>query len=47
VPLILGLAPPPSYYARSYLPEAADAEFDVVTHLKFAAYAPRGGGAVS
>jgi hypothetical protein len=40
VPLILSLAPAPAYYARNYLPAAQDrrwpADFDVVTHMKFA-----------
>jgi EthD domain len=40
VPLILSLAPAPAYYARNYLPAAQDrrwsADFDVITHMKFA-----------
>ena len=36
VPLILSLAPAPAYYARNYLPEIGVAEFDVLTHMKFA-----------
>ncbi|GAA0666460.1 hypothetical protein GCM10009548_38350 [Streptomyces malaysiensis subsp. malaysiensis] len=40
VPLILSLAPPPDYYARNYLPETGQrgfpADFDVMTHMKFA-----------
>ena len=45
VPLILSVAPAPEYYARNYLPEADErgfpADFDVVTHLKFADDAAR------
>ena len=40
VPLVLSRAPAPSYYTRNYLPVVADrrdqADFDVVTHMKFA-----------
>ncbi|MGZ3145943.1 EthD domain-containing protein [Lentzea chajnantorensis] len=36
VPLVLSVAPPPDYYARNYLPESADVEFDVLTHMRFA-----------
>jgi hypothetical protein len=40
VPLVLSLAPPPAYYARNYLPETDQrgfpADFDVMTHIKFA-----------
>ncbi|ANZ43217.1 hypothetical protein BBK82_33325 [Lentzea guizhouensis] len=41
VPLILSLAPAPAYYARNYLPETADSEFDVLTHMRFADEAAR------
>lgn len=45
VPLILSLAPAPVYYARNYLPDAEDrafdADFDVVTHMKFASQEDR------
>jgi predicted kinase len=40
VPLVLSRAPAPAYYARNYLPAAADrrddAGFDVLTHMQFA-----------
>ena len=40
VPLVLSRAPAPAYYARNYLPVAAerryDAGFDVLTHMRFA-----------
>ena len=46
VPLILSVAPAPDYYARNYLPEVDErgfpADFDVVTHLRFADEAARG-----
>ncbi|EMD26807.1 EthD domain-containing protein [Amycolatopsis azurea] len=46
VPLILGLAPAPALYTRSYLPETGErgfpADFDVITHMKFADEATRG-----
>jgi hypothetical protein len=45
VPLIQGIASGPFYYARNYLPPADEAghpaEFDVVTHMKFADAATR------
>ena len=45
VPLILATAPAPDYYARNYLPETDErgfpADFDVMTHMKFADEAAR------
>ncbi|MFC3453547.1 EthD domain-containing protein [Amycolatopsis speibonae] len=45
VPLVLGLAPSPALYTRNYLPEPGSrrfpADFDVITHLKFADEATR------
>jgi hypothetical protein len=45
VPLILSTAPAPDYYARNYLPETDErgfpADFDVLTHMKFADEATR------
>lgn len=45
VPLILSLAPAPAYYVRNYLPEAGErafeADFDVMTHMKFESPADR------
>ncbi|WP_439657304.1 EthD domain-containing protein [Lentzea sp. HUAS TT2] len=45
VPLILGIKPGPFYYVRNYLPphdeRGVPAEFDVVTHMKFADAATR------
>jgi len=45
VPLILSVAPAPDYYARNYLPETDQrgfpADFDVMTHMKFADEAAR------
>ena len=39
VPLILSVAPAPVYYVRNYLPaadqRAFNADFDVMTHMKF------------
>ncbi|MFC9255179.1 EthD domain-containing protein [Amycolatopsis thailandensis] len=46
VPLILGLAPAPALYTRNYLPETGSrgfpADFDVITHMKFADEDARG-----
>lgn len=45
VPLVLSLAPAPAYYVRNYLPAERDrtfvADFDVMTHMKFASEADR------